>query len=155
MQAKEVKFFNREELEKILEKNYGARVDLSNYLIFEGKERKIWISSKKVLEVRLEKLKVNSIGLYFGKLKRNEKIHLSPEGSQIVGKFAVKNILSLDEEKAKKFMEGSDLTLSLPKNCEPHNFVIVKKGDDILGCSLALENGIRNLLPKSRRILPA
>ena len=157
MQVKEVRFYDREEikeLERIVEKNYGSRIDLSKFLVFEsGKERKVWLLTKKFFEIDLSKLKINSFGLYFGKLKRNEKIHLSTEGAQLVGKNATKNVLELDEASALKFMQGSDLKIKLPKNCEAHNFVIIKRKDDILGCSLALEDGIKNLLPKSRRII--
>ncbi|MEM7819099.1 MAG: hypothetical protein QW403_03085 [Candidatus Aenigmatarchaeota archaeon] len=153
MQVEKVEFYPREELERIINKNYGAKIDLRDYVILLGKENKIWICSKKIFEVDLKKLKVNSFGLYFGKIKRNEKIHLSPEGAQIVGKNAVRNVLELSKDEARKFMEGSDLKIKIPESCEPHNFVILKRGDDILGCSLALEDGIKNLLPKSRRII--
>ncbi len=153
MQVEKIKVYPKEELERMISKNYGAKVDLRNYVILEGKENKIWLCSKKIFEIDLKKLKVNSFGLYFGKIKRNEKIHLSPEGAQIVGKNAVKNVLELNENEARKFMEGRDLKIKIPENCEPHNFVIIKRGNDILACSLALEDGVKNLLPKSRRII--
>lgn len=153
MQIEKIKFYPNEEMERIIYKNYGAKIDLKNFIAIQGKENKIWLSSKKIFEINLKKLKINSLGLYFGKIKRNEKIHLSPEGSQIVGKNAVKNVLEINEDEAREFMEGSDLKIKIPENCEPHNFVIIKSKDDILGCSLALENEIKNLLPKSRRII--
>ncbi|MEM5790739.1 MAG: hypothetical protein QXP77_01685 [Candidatus Aenigmatarchaeota archaeon] len=153
MQIEKIKAYPSKEIERIIDKNYRAKIDLKDFIVVEGKENKIWLSTKKIFEIDLKKLKINSFGLYFGKLKRNEKIHLSPEGAQIVGRNAIKNVLELSEEETRKFMEGSDLKIKIPENCESHNFVILKSKDDILGCSLALEDGIKNLLPKSRRII--
>lgn len=69
-----------------------------------------------------------------------------------MGKDAKKNVVILDEENAKKFMRGSDVKPQKEINCEYHNFAIVKFGEDILGSSLLTEEGIKNQLPKSRRI---
>lgn len=156
MQIEKINFLKNEEIEqieKIIEKNYGAKIDLKQFLVFKTSEEKIWVASKDISKINLEKLKVNSIGLYIGKLKRNEKIHLSPEGSQIVGRNANKNIVILDELDVKKFMQGLDIKPKKEINCEYHNFVIVKFGDEIIGSSLLTEEKLKNLIPKSRRII--
>lgn len=156
MQIKEIDFLKNEEIkqvEKIVEKNYGTKIDLKQFLVFKSFEEKIWIASKDILKINLEKLRINSIGLYFGKLKRNEKIHLSLEGSQIVGKNANRNIVILDELSTKKFLQGLGVKPQKEMNCEYHNFVIVKFGDEILGSSLLTEEKLKNLIPKSRRII--
>jgi len=157
MQAKEMKILNRrgiEEIERIVERNYGAKLNLDCYVVLiVGVEKKIWLASREILKIELEKLSINSIGFYFGKLKRNDKIHLSTEGSQIVGRFAKKNIVELGEESAENFMKGMDVKNMSRIDCEPHNFVLVRSGKDFLGCSLLTENELQNLLPKSRRIL--
>jgi len=98
-------------------------------------------------------LPLNSVGMNFGKLKRNDKINLTVEGSQMVGAKANKNVVFLDKGSYEKFMGGSDIKLEKEINCECHNFVIVKFGEDVLGSSLFTEEGIKNLLPKSRRII--
>ncbi|MEM5834427.1 MAG: hypothetical protein QXQ69_01095 [Candidatus Aenigmatarchaeota archaeon] len=141
-----------EELERILEKNYGTKVSLKDFGVAKDKEEKIWLTSKEVLNFDFSKLQVNSLGFNFGKLKRNEKIHLTIEGSQIVGKNATKNIVILNQENALKFMQGLDVKPEKKINCEYHNFVIVKFKDKILGSSLLTEQGIKNMIPKSRRI---
>lgn len=156
MQTKKIKILKENEIErieKIIEKNYGTALNLKNFLVLETSENKIWIASKDILNLNLEKLNINSIGLYIGKLKRNDKIHLSLEGSQLVGKNATKNVVILDEEHTKKFMQGSDIKPTKEINCEYHNFVIVKFGEEILGSSLLTEEKLKNLIPKSRRIL--
>lgn len=141
------------QLEKIVKINYGTVIDLERFLILKNFEEKIWIASKDVLKIDLSKLRINSIGLYLGKLKRNEKIHLSLEGSQIVGKNANKNIVILDELSTKKFMQGLDVKPQKEIDCEYNNFVIVWSGNEIIGSSLLTEVKLKNLIPKSRRII--
>jgi NOL1/NOP2/fmu family ribosome biogenesis protein len=155
MQTKEIIFLTKDEvkeIERIVEKNYGAKFSLKEFAVAKGKEEKIWISSKEIFDFNLSKLNVNSFGLNFGKLKRNDKIHLTIEGSQMVGKLATKNLVVLDEENAIKFMQGLDVKPKEEVNCEYHNFVIVKYKDKILGSSLLTEQGLKNMTPKSRRI---
>ena len=140
------------DLERRIEKNYGSKVNLRDFLVLVNKKNKIWLVNKEVLNLDLSKLRINALGLGFGKLKRNEKIHLTIEGSQIVGKNATKNLVILDEKNAIKFMQGASVKPKEKINCEYHNFVIVKRGKDILGSSLLLEDGLKNLIPKSRRL---
>jgi NOL1/NOP2/fmu family ribosome biogenesis protein len=156
LQIDKIKIFkedDKENLERIIEKNYGVKIDLSNFFIFQTKDEKVWLASKSILSLDIRKLTVNSIGLNFGKIKRNEKIHLTIEGSQIVGKNATKNIVLLDDNEAKKFMQGFDVKPKEKIDCEYHNFVIVKYNDFILGSSLLIGDYLKNMLPKSRRIL--
>lgn len=140
-----------EEIERIIEKNYGTALDLKKFGVFKTKDEKIWIASRKIFEIQLERMTVNLIGLYIGKLKRNDKIHLSTEGSQLIGKTATKNVVVLSE--AEKFLSGSNIKPDKEINCDYHNFVIVRTEKEILGCSLLIEEGIKNLVPKSRRII--
>ncbi|MCS7106101.1 MAG: hypothetical protein NZ942_02180 [Candidatus Aenigmarchaeota archaeon] len=155
MQVKKIIFLSGEEvreIERIVEKNYGVKLSLKDFTVAKDKEEKIWLASKEILSFDLSKLQVNSLGFNFGKLKRNEKIHLTIEGAQIVGKSATKNIVLLNEENALKFMQGLDVKPEKEINCEYHNFVIVKFKDRILGSSLLTEEGIKNMVPKGRRI---
>jgi NOL1/NOP2/fmu family ribosome biogenesis protein len=155
MQIKKMKVLGKDEVEaveNIVEKNYGARIDLKQFLVLKTFEEKIWLATKELVSLDLSKLPVNSVGMNFGKLKRNDKINLTIEGSQIVGVKATKNVVLLNEENAVKFMQGSDVKPQQEINCDYHNFAIVKSGEDILGSSLLTEEGIKNQLPKSRRI---
>jgi NOL1/NOP2/fmu family ribosome biogenesis protein len=155
MQAKKMKILDKEEVESIertVEKNYGTEVNLRKFLVLKTFEEKIWLVTKDLMGIDFDKLQINSIGMNFGKLKRNDKINLTVEGSQMVGAKATKNICILNEVNAQKFMQGSDVKPDKEINCECHNFSIIKFGEDILGSSLLTEDGIKNLLPRSRRI---
>ena len=142
------------EIERIIEKNYGTKIDLMEFSVFKtSNDEKIWIASKQIFGVDLRKLVVNSIGLYLGKLKRNEKISLSTEGSQLIGKTATKNVVYLDKEGGHKFLQGMNVKPEKTVNVESHNFVILRTQQEILGSSLFTEEEIKNLLPKSRRVI--
>jgi NOL1/NOP2/fmu family ribosome biogenesis protein len=141
-----------EKLEKIVEKNYGSHFDLQQFFVLKTSEDKMWIATKEVANMAFEKIPVNSIGLYLGKIKRNDKINLSVEGCQLVGKDAKKNVALLDEEAAERFLHGEDVMPKEAVNCEEHNFVMVKHEGDFLGSSPFEGKKIKNMLPKSRRL---
>ena len=122
-----------ENLEKIVEKNYGAHFDAKQFFVMKTPEDKIWISSRKVAGIDFQRIGVNSIGLYFGKIKRSDKINLSTEGCQLVGGRARKNVALVDKESAGKFLRGEDVVPLEKINCEEHNFVMVRCGEDFLG----------------------
>ncbi|MEM5766074.1 MAG: hypothetical protein QW423_00295 [Candidatus Aenigmatarchaeota archaeon] len=138
-------------LENLLEKNYGARIKFKERL-FKTPGDKIWVISDEAFELDTSKLRINALGLYFGKLKKNEEIHLSVEGVQLVGKKANKNIVIINEENLKKFLQGLDFSAHKLINCEINSFVLVKFDKDFVGTGILRENYIENVLPKSRRI---
>ncbi|MEM5802270.1 MAG: hypothetical protein QXQ18_02720 [Candidatus Aenigmatarchaeota archaeon] len=146
----------KEEIEKIIEKNYGISPDLSKYIIFLTAKEKIWISTREAFELIKEKagekLNINSIGLYMGKIKRNNKIHLSLEAMHLFLKNVNKNVVMVDEKNMIRYMQGSDIIEFEKINCELNNFVLVKYKDDFIGAGVLREDRVENLLPKSRRI---
>lgn len=141
-----------EDIEKLIERNYGCRINLKRYKLFKTGEEKIWIISKDANIELSNKLRCYTMGLYFGKLKRNNKIKLSIEGAIIVGREAKKNVAILDENECLKFIEGENVKPVNLINCEKNNFVIVKMGEDVIGVGILRENFIENLTPKARRI---
>ena len=148
----QVEKINKKDVLKLIEKNYGCRIKIRGVFLRTTKE-KIWLASNAIQNFDFGKVKINSVGLYFGKLKRNDKIQLSIEGSQIVGRFARKNILELDKKQAMKYLQGFDVRVEKFENCEVNNFVILRFGKDIIGSGILREDGrIENLLPKTRRL---
>ncbi len=151
MQIKKMSESEKMELKRIIEKNYGAKIDFSNYDCYINKKNEIYISSRGLSENVVKKS--SYIGLYLGKLKRNEKIQFSVEGSQLVGKFATKNIAILDEENIYRFIEGLDCKWVSLINCEKSNFVLIKNENDFFGCGILRDDKIESLVPKARRIM--
>ena len=140
------------EIENMLEKNYGSKFRLRDYIVLITADDKVWVCSRGLVKIDVKNLRrVNAIGMYFGKLKRNEKIQLSIEGSMIVGKTAKKNVCSIED--IESWIKGKDVFTEC-KNCEKDNFVIVKHEKDFLGSGILREDErIENILPKSRRMV--
>ncbi len=140
-----------EGLEDLIEANYGCKIDLKAFLIFETvPERKIWIASGDVSDIFYKNIEINSFGMHFGKLKTG-KINLSIEGAHML-KDANKNVLNVSLGYAQKFLGGSNLNPDNAERCERDNYVIVKTGNDVVGTGLLTERGVKNLVPKSRRL---
>lgn len=122
---------------------------LAHAFFLTGKDR-LYIIGRAVDALDLKKLRINSLGLYFGEL-RNGELRLSIEGSQIVGPHATKNIVELSQEEKKQWLQGIDLD----KPCDNQGFVLIKAGDDFIGCGKCKEGRILNFVPKARRLFTA
>ena len=140
---------NKKEIKKILEiirEQWGIDAEL-DYAFLKNNKDKIYIANKEVFNLDFKKLRINSIGMYFGQLKDNT-LRLSIEGSQLIGKDAKKNVVELDKGEVRKWLKGIDLD----KEADAKGFVIMKHGSDILGCGKVQEKKILNYVPKARRI---
>ncbi|MCD6512233.1 MAG: hypothetical protein J7K61_01340 [Thermoplasmata archaeon] len=148
------KILNEEEIEKIksmIQKNYGTIPEIEK--AFLTSDDRIWLTSKDINFSIFDILKrCYRIGIYFGRLKRNDKIKLSMEGAIIVGKNATRNVALVDDENAMKFLRGEDINEYEEMECEKHNFIIVKRGNDTIGVGILRDGYIENLVPKARRI---
>lgn len=139
-----------EELQKVIKKNYEANFSFENFNVYQSKEGKIYITSKEI-DIKLAEASVRA-GIYFGKIKRNDKILLSTEGSQLIGKYARKNIAILDKKNLLRFIEGFEAKPERIIGCEEHNFVLVTNGEDFFGSGLFIEGKVKSFVPKERRI---
>lgn len=144
-----LKILNTKEVKNVyslIKKQFGADVKL-DYVFLISKKNKIYVVNKEVFDIDLSKLRVNSLGLYFGEL-RGDELRLSMEGSQLIGPKAIKNVLELDDKKAREWLRGYDLDL----NSKCRGFLIIKHKGDFLGCGKAAGEKIMNYVPKIRRI---
>jgi NOL1/NOP2/fmu family ribosome biogenesis protein len=135
------------EILTILKKQWGFNEKL-NYVFLRNAKGKIYIVNKDINRIELEKMRIDSIGLYFGE-QRNGTIRLSIEGSQMIGQYANKNLIELTEKETDEWLKGENITF---KNKEGNAFVILKNGTDILGCGRHKEGKIHNYVPKERRL---
>jgi len=145
----QVKKVSSKEIERLVKKNYGSLLSLDIFDVYMNKG-KVFLATKGLPDSLVEK---SFYLLHFGTLKRNEKIHLSIEGTQMVGKTAKKNIAVLDESNALRFMEGLNAACMRLIGCEKGNFVLVKLGNDFLGSGILREGYVESLVPKERRII--
>ena len=95
---------------------------------------------------KLKEMNVQSIGIAIARVGR--VIKPTSNFLQIFGKYAKKKIVKLDEKEALDYIKGLDIK----KDCREKGYVIVKFGEDVLGCGLAKEGWIKNQIPKARRV---
>jgi NOL1/NOP2/fmu family ribosome biogenesis protein len=141
----------KEIIKKIIKENFGC--DINDEIDFEVRKEKIYFFKSYLKNffnfLKNKGLKLNPIGIYFGKIKQNNKIQLSIEGSQYVGRKATKNIFEINDYKELyEFILGKKIEL---KNVEKHNFPILKYKDLVICSTASRENEIECLLPKVAR----
>ncbi len=143
-----LKILNRKKIKEILaliKKQWGA--DFSTELVFlMNNEDKLFLVNKEVFNLNLEKLRINSIGLYFGEIKSNE-LRLSIEGSQMIGNKAKKNFVELNKKQAMDWLKGQDIDAE----GDYRGFVILKHENDFLGTGKYKDGKVFNYVPKARR----
>jgi len=146
----QVKKVSSREVEELIKESYNSELSLSNFNVFLRKDQKVFLASKGIPTTLVER---SDYLLYFGVIKRNRKIQLSVEGSQLVGKTAKKNIAILDEENISKFVEGLTAKPKELIDCSLGSFVLVKHGNDFFGSGILREECIEGYIPKDRRIM--
>jgi NOL1/NOP2/fmu family ribosome biogenesis protein len=146
MQVKKIK---PAEIERLLEKNYGSACNLRRFDVYMNKEGKLFLAYKGLPKHMVQE---SMYCLHFGTIKRNGKVHLTIEGSQMVGPTATKNLVVVDEENAYRFMEGLPTKPVQAVGCEAGNFVIVKFGTYFLGSGVMRQEFLEGYVPKERRL---
>ena len=144
-----LRILNNKEIKQVLNKikiQFGIKEIKLNLGMLRNKEGKIFLITKDINKVNLDKLRINELGLYIA--KEDKGIRLSIEGSYIFGKYATKNVHEIDSIDAYFWMTGEDISCKK----EFKDFVIIKYKDDYLGTGKWKENKILNFIPKERRI---
>lgn len=142
LKSKEVK-----EVHKLLNEQFGYENKLEYYFYKTEKDR-VYIVNREVSDV-LDEIKINSLGLYFATITKDNKLRLTVEGSQIVGPEATKNVIEIDEDKMFQWFKGEDLIMQGTEG----EFVILKFEKDYLGCGKVRDGNILSFLPKTRRLV--
>jgi len=134
------------EFHKILKEQFGFQGKLDYVFLF--KKDKIYIISKDLDKLSIDKLNINTSGLYIAK-QEAAGIRLSIEGSQLIGPNCSKNILKLEDPT--DWMQGNNASV----NEKLKSNVLISYKKDFLGSGIYKKNKILNFIPKSRRIKSA
>ena len=137
---------NKDQTKNILDKlktQYNISIK-PKFLFIQDKDR-IFITSKEFKNLNLSLYNINNIGLYFGRLVK-DKIRLTIDATQLIGKYATKNILELNS--SEEWLKGKNIKA----NKTLKDFVIIKHKQDFLGSGKYKNNRIINFVPKYRRI---
>ena len=143
-----LKILNGREIRDVLdliESQWGAEMKIDGALLQNNKGR-IFLVNREISKIDLSKLRINSIGMYFCEIEKG--IRLSIEGSQIVGPKSNKNVVEINEDQAKSWMKGEDLSIE----GDYSGFVIIKNKNDFLGTGKYKDGTILNYVGKERRV---
>jgi len=135
LRSKELKEFYKE-----LKETYGFANKFDSLVLISTKD-KYYLLSREFAELDVAKLRINNIAMYFGK-KEKDGLRLSIEGAQLVG-----GGIEIDEAGMRKWVEGKDVNFE-----KETGYVVVKYKKDVLGCGRIVNNVLRNMVPKERRI---
>lgn len=154
MEANEI--LNKKEIKRVLEvikMQWDCDVSMfEDFVFLLNAKDKYHIINKNVFEFPVNKLRVNKYGMYFGEL-HNSEFRLSIEGSQLIGKSAKKNIITLSDEQIQEWIRGREIEFDFT-GTGASGFVLIKNGKDFYGCGKYLTHDKRliNYFPKVRRI---
>lgn len=121
---------------------------LKEYVFIRKTSGKIFIVNKDVAEMEYElPLNVYAMGNYFG-TETPAGFRLSIEGSQLLGPISTTNIIVLDKDQVKHWINGEDLDI----DAQAHGYSLIKYKTDFVGCGKYSGKTLLNYVPKSRRI---
>ena len=147
MKAKILRGKGTRELLKEMKNHYDIDVKPDVVFVSSGKG-KIWIINKNINKIETSKLNIERYGTYV-MFSDKYGIRFTIEGSQIFGKFAKKNVFEIGKKQVQNWIRGFDLEIKT----ETNRYVIIKCGNDYLGCGKGAIDRIQNYIPKSRRII--
>ncbi|MBU2589143.1 MAG: hypothetical protein KKF52_02540 [Nanoarchaeota archaeon] len=141
-----IKILNSKEIKKILkELEYFGFKDKLNYAFLKNNDDKIFLLSKKFGEIDTARLRINNLGLYFGKQEKSG-IRLTIEGTQLIKPS--KNVIELDDKQIRQWILGKDLEIK----SEAKGFLVIKNKNDFFGCGAYKDGKLLNYIPKNRRL---
>ncbi len=135
------------EILKILDKQFGYS-EKPNYTMLMSAKDKVYLINSDLQRIDLNNVKIDSIGLYFGEHK-DGKFRLSLEGSMLIGNKLKKNVVELNIDERNQWLKGEALIKDLGEEAK---FLVLKCGDDIIGCGRYKEKRVFNYMPKARRL---
>ena len=122
---------------------YTGKID---YAFLRNKDD-IYIISRDLAKIDTRKFRINSLGLYFGEIKKGI-LRLSIDATNLIGNDLGKNILILDDEAIFYWLKGDDI----PVKTDLKGYVVVKNKQDYLGCGYMKDDVLLNYVPKERRL---
>ncbi len=109
---------------------------------FWQRSRKVWAFSGTLTPGEyIEVLGIKALTL--GKVPKPSTTFL-----RVVGRYATRNIITLEPGDALKFLRGEELKGEFPAE---HGYVIVRSTEDILGCGFYADT-LKSLIPRKYRV---
>ncbi len=139
----------RQEVEDELHRLYGIPPEAVAHLTLYGVDRPKVFAATVDLDPQELKLPLERVGTYFA-TRDDRGLRLSMDGAALVADHADDDVvLELTEAEARRWLAGK----ALPRPPGLHRpFVLLRRGEDVLGCGLVLHDSIHNRVRKSRRV---
>ncbi|MCF7872254.1 hypothetical protein K9L97_04435 [Candidatus Woesearchaeota archaeon] len=141
LNGKEIK-----DIRKFLFDQFGFD-ELLDLVFLRSNKDKVYVINREVEFVNIRDFWIDSAGLYFGKIQP-DGFRLSVEGTQLIGNFCKKNVVEVSLEQKHAWLKGFEFEVDIKDDI----FVLLKSGDDFLGCAKVKNEKVLNSLPKSRRL---
>jgi len=142
MKSKEVK-----KLLKQINKQFDFKKIEFDYYFLISRKNRVYLLSRDFVNFDLANLRLSNVGLYFCTVEK-DGVRMSIEGSQLIGNYATKNIVEIDDDHLDLWVAGNDL--HLVEDCI--GYVLIKNGTDFYGCGRNVGDKILTYIPKSRRV---
>jgi len=136
-----LQFSKRNEYREYFTDRFGIPSEIMRKYEFFERGKSVWAFSGKYVEIEgIEAIGIRALRIGGG---------LKPSTAflRVVGSYATKNTVILDENEALKYLSGEDIDKDFP--VEP-GYVIVRFEKDILGCGL-YKGKLINQIPKKYR----
>ncbi len=148
MMLRTLKKKERDEILGFLEERFGfKRGVFAGFEFLANPKGRVFIVGKGIPELAAGE-KVACMSMPFVRL--GKAVKPTSVMIQTFGKHAKRNVIELDRDEAKEFMEGSDLSVR-DASCS-EGYVILRYRDYPLGCGLLKDGKIKNMLPKAKRM---
>ncbi|MFH1174317.1 MAG: hypothetical protein V1725_04235 [archaeon] len=141
MNSKDVKH-----VKQLLKEQFGIAA-LPDGFFFINKEHKLYFINRDVDRVDFEQLRIDTLGMYFGELEE-DGIRLSMDACQLLGQNASKNVLLLTAGQLEHWVKGETMNWA----SDTRGFVLVRYGNDFLGCGKLGKDKLYNYVSKSRKL---
>ncbi len=136
----------RKEITDFWQEKFGVPPkEFSDYTFYMKGKSKVWIHTNKEPP---DNYRYESIGLPFLRVG-GEHPKPTTDALQIFGEHASKNKVPLDQEQAKKFIQGE--TINQEFSVDSLGYVIATHQEKVLGCGLYFPGELRSQVPKGRR----
>ncbi|MBT5023425.1 hypothetical protein HOK51_07355 [Candidatus Woesearchaeota archaeon] len=137
----------RKNILKSIQEQWGCDIPVDDPIFLMNPKQKLFLTSRDIESLNLAEFRVDKIGTYFGMFDKNG-LRLSIEGSQIIGPCASKNVIELNRDQIKDWLQGVNIDFKFDSN----SFVIIKHDSDFMGCAKSTGNVLMNFVPKARRV---
>jgi NOL1/NOP2/fmu family ribosome biogenesis protein len=130
---------------QLLNQQFGIP-KLSGYRFLKSGRKRIRLISEGAFNLLSSLPYTGTTGLYIGEYSP-KAFRLSMDGAQLLGPYATKQIVKLNDDQAETWLQGE----SVNYEDKQRGYVIVVHNNTIIGCGSLSQGKLRSFVPKVRR----